>query len=171
MGGAIIDLVFAGVIVLFILRCVVRGFVSSLMSLAAVVFGLLAAIFFFRVAGDLIRERFMPDAAMIPNVLAFVALFLAVFVVAKIIESMLRGIVDGLGMQGLDRFLGAILGFAEGVIVVCLLLFLIAVQPFFDPDDALRGSIFAELLMPFIVGPRWDLPGMIASGGGGGIHV
>ena len=172
MGVAVIDLVFAGVVVLFVLRCAARGFVSSLMSLAAVVFGLLAAIFFFRVAGDLIRERFMPDAATIPNILAFAALFLAVFIVAKIVESMLRGIVEGLGMRGLDRFLGAILGLAEGVVAVCVLLILITIQPFFDPDDALRGSLFAELLMPFIAGPRWDIPGMIAlARAGGGANV
>jgi membrane protein required for colicin V production len=162
MGFAVVDFVFAGVIVLFVLRCAVRGFVSEIMSLAALACGLLAAIFFFRTAADFVRERFMPDVPTIPEIVAFAALFLMVFIVARILESILKGIVKGIGLDGLDRFLGVILGFAEGILVVCILLFLLSVQPLFDADDILRGSFFAKLLLPFILGRSWELPGMFA---------
>jgi len=162
MNIAVVDFVFAGIIILFVLRCVVQGFVREIMSLAALVFGLLSAIFFFRTVADFIRERFMPEVAHVPEVIAFVALFLIVFILARILEAILNGIISGFGLGGLDRFLGAILGFAEGVVVVCLLLFLITVQPFFDSYVVLRNSFFAEMLLPFIMGHRWALPGMIA---------
>jgi len=162
MNIAVIDFVFAGIIVLFLLRCVVRGFVSEIMSLAALAFGLLSAIFFFRTVGEFVRERFMPEVSTVPEIIAFIALFLLVFVLARILEAILKGIIGGFGLDRLDRFLGAILGFAEGVVVVCLILLLITIQPFFYSGAVLRNSFFAELLMPFIIGRRWELPGMIA---------
>jgi len=159
---AVIDFIFAGIIVLFILRCVVRGFVSEIMSLAAVVFGLLSAIFLFRTVGEFIRDRFMPEISTVPEIIAFIALFLIVFILARVLEAILQSIIGGFGLDGLDRFLGAVLGFAEGVVVVCLILFVITIQPFFYSENILRNSFFAEILMPFIIGRRWDLPGMIA---------
>jgi len=175
MNIAAVDIAFALVIVVFALRGAARGFVSEAMSLAAVVFGLLSAIFFFRAGADFIRERLMPDVAAAPEIIAFAALFLAVFAVAKIVESMLRGIIDGFGLGGPDRALGAFLGFAEGIVAVCALLILISVQPLFDSGAVLRNSFFAELLMPFLAGRRWELPGMAAQArapfGGMGTHV
>jgi len=163
MGFAVVDFVFAGVIVLFVLRCAVRGFVSEIMSLAALAVGLLSAIFFFRTTAGFIREKLMPEVATVPEVLAFLAIFILVFIVARIIESILKGVVRAVGLGGLDRFLGVALGLAEGLLVVCVLLFLVGIQPFFDSEAVLRGSFFAELLLPFILGRSWDLPGMIAS--------
>ena len=174
MNFAVVDFVFAGIVVLFILRCAVRGFVSEIMSLAALVVGLLSAIFFFRTVGDFIRERFLPGVSTVPEVIAFVALFLLVFILARIVESILNGIIQGFRLDRLDRLLGAVLGFAEGIVVICLILLLISVQPFLDPDPLLENSFFADLLMPFIIGRDWGgLPGMIARTGeitSGGIY-
>jgi len=163
---AAIDFVFLGIVVLFVLRCAVRGLVSEVMSLAAIVFGFLSALFFFRAAGEFVRARFMPGVAVAPEAIAFAALFIAVFILARILESILRGIIDGFGLNKLDSFLGALLGLAEGLVVVCLVLLLISVQPFFDSGALLGNSLFAELLLPLIVGRRWGLPPAVARAGG-----
>ena len=162
MNIAVIDFVFIGVVVIFVLRCALRGFVSEVMSLAAVAAGLLSAFFFFRAAGALIRERFMPGISTVPEVLAFVLLFMLAFALARILESILTGIINGFNLDRLDRFLGAVFGLVEGLAVVCIILFVISVQPLFDPDAVLGDSLFAELLLPFIAGRDWGLPGMIA---------
>ena len=154
MDIAIIDIVFIGVIIVFALRCAVRGFVSELMSMAALILGLFTAIFFFRTGAEIVRGRFMPDVAIIPEVIAFVLLFLAVFFVIKMVEILLKGIIEGIRLGGADRFLGCIFGIAEGIVIVCLLLFLINIQPFFDPEPLLRGSFIADFLLPFIFGAR-----------------
>lgn len=174
MNFAVVDIVFAGIIVLFVLRCIVRGFVSEIMFLVSLVFGLLSSIFFFRTVGEFIRERFMPEVATVPEVIAFIALFLFVFIIARILETILKGIIRGFGLGRLDRFLGAIVGVAEGIVVICLILLLITVQPFFDSSIVLGNSFFAELLLPFIVGRDWGLPGLTAQMGEiqrGYIHV
>jgi membrane protein required for colicin V production len=156
MGIAVVDIVFLGVIAVFTLRCAVRGAVSEILSMAALVFGLLAAIFFYKTAAVIVREQFMPDIKVLPEILSFIALFLIVFAVIKILEAMLKGIVEGIRLKGPDHFLGFILGFAEGVVAVCLLLFIISIQPFVQPEDILGGSFFAELLLPYITGNKTD---------------
>ncbi|MDR0289915.1 MAG: CvpA family protein [Treponema sp.] len=149
-----IDTVFLIIIAISALRCAVRGFISELLSMAALIFGLLSAIFFYRMGAAFIREQAMPEATILPEVIAFIAIFLIVYVIIKIIEAMLKDITEGIHLGGLDRFLGGIFGVVEGLVLVCLLLFLISIQPLFDPDPVLANSFFAKTFMPVIFGGR-----------------
>ena len=133
------------------LRCAARGFISELLSMAALLFGLLAAIIFFR-SGALVVRIWLPGAQGLPEIIAFIAIFLFVYIIIKIVEITLKGIIDGIKLGGLDHLLGFFLGCAEGVIIICLLLFLISIQPFFDPVPVLRNSFFAKIILPFITG-------------------
>jgi membrane protein required for colicin V production len=157
MGLAIIDVVFLVIIAIFALRCALRGIISELMSMAALVLGLLAAIFTFRRTAEIIRGRFIPDVKALPEIISFIAIFFIVFAVIKIFETILKEIIERISLGGPDRFLGFFLGVAEGVIIVCLLLFLINVQPFVEPAVVLEGSLLADILMPFIIGTKREL--------------
>jgi len=152
MNIAPIDIVFVLLIILFTVRCAIKGFISELMSMASVVLGLLASLYFYKKGGEFIRDKFMPDLELLPEVIAFIALFLIVFIVVKIIESMLKEIIEGIRLGGADRFLGVIFGIGEGIVVVSLLLFLFSIQPLFDHEPLLANSFFAQLLLPFITG-------------------
>jgi membrane protein required for colicin V production len=171
MGLAVIDIVFLIIIAIFALRCALRGIVGELMSMAALVLGLLSAIFFFRKTAELIRGKFIPDVKALPEIVAFIGVFIIVFAVIKIFEIILKDIIDRIQLGGPDRFLGFFLGVAEGLIIVCLLLFLINIQPFVEPDLVLGDSLFADKLMPFIIGTRKELEAVVllfneAAGGG-----
>ena len=157
MGLAVVDIVFLIIIAIFALRCALRGIIGELMSMAALVLGILAAIFFFRKTAELIRGKFIPDVKALPEIVAFIAVFIIVFAVIKILETILRDIIERIKLEGPDRFLGFFLGIAEGLVIVCLLLFLITVQPFVEPNLLLEGSFLADLLMPFIIGTRKEL--------------
>ena len=149
---AIIDIVFLGIIAISALRCAVRGFISEVLSMAALVFGILSAIFFFKRGALFIHDQFMPGVKVAPEIIAFVIIFLIAFAIVKIIEITLKNIIEGIQLGGLDRLLGLFFGIAEGIIIVCLLLFLISIQPFIDPGIILGKSIFAEMLLSFIMG-------------------
>jgi membrane protein required for colicin V production len=151
-GIAVIDIIFAALIVIFTVRCALRGFIGELMSMASVVLGLLAALFFYKNGGAYIRTRFMPGMEIIPEILAFIALFLIVFILIKILEAILKEIIEGIKLGGADRFLGIVFGLVEGIIVVSLVLFVFTVQPLFDPEPILNKSIFADILLPIITG-------------------
>ena len=162
MGIAAVDIVFIVIIFIFALHCAVKGFVSEVMSLAAVILGILSAIFFFRSGAAFIRETFMPGIMALPEILAFIVIFFIVFAVIKLLETMLKTIIEGIHLGTLNRVLGFIFGVAEGVIVVCLLLFVIYVQPFADSARILNGSFFAELLLPFVIGIKEEAADRIA---------
>ena len=152
MNFAVIDIIFIVLIMIFTVRCAVKGFISELMSMASVILGLLASLYFYKKGGEFIRIKFMPELKIIPGIIAFVVLFLIVFVAIKILESMLRDIIEGIRLGGVDRILGIFFGIAEGVVVVSLVLFVFSVQPLFDPGPLFANSFFAGLLLPLITG-------------------
>jgi membrane protein required for colicin V production len=154
MGFAGIDIVFLVLIGISFLRCAVRGFISELLSMAALIVGLLLAIFFYRNGALLVRTWFLQDVKIVPEIIAFITLFILVYIAVKIIEMTLKSIIEGIQLGGLDRLLGAVFGIIEGMVVVCLLLFLMSIQPFFNPEPILEKSIFAKILLPFIFGEK-----------------
>jgi len=157
MNMAGIDVVFMVIIAISALRCAARGFISELLSMAALIFGVLAALFFFRQGGALIRGWFMPDIKVVPEIIAFIAFFLLVYITAKIIEMTLKSIIEGIQLGGLDHLLGFLFGFVEGLVIVCLLLFLITIQPFFNSDSMLADSFLARILLPIISGDTSEI--------------
>jgi membrane protein required for colicin V production len=152
MNFVVIDFIFIFVIAVFVLRCFLKGFVSEVLSMAAVVLGLIASIYFYKTGGAFIAEKYMPNHEAIASVIAFIALFLIVYIVVRILAIMLKNIVEGIRLGGVDRFLGVIFGLAEGFVVVSLVLFVIQIQPLFDPEPILSDSFFAGILLPFIAG-------------------
>ena len=152
MNLAAIDIIFIALIIIFTVRCAIKGFISEIMSMASIVLGLLAALYFYKNGGEFVRIKFMPDMKVIPEIIAFAALFLIVFITIKILEIMLKEIIEGIRLGGVDRFLGIFFGAAEGIVVISLVLFLLRIQPLFDPGSLLANSFFAKLLLPLITG-------------------
>ena len=158
MNFAVIDFIFAGLIVLFVIRCFLKGFVNEFLSMAAILLGVLAAVFFYKDVGEFFRERFMPGMDVLPDILAFIALLLIVALVVNLLKLMISGIIAGVKLGGADRFLGIVFGFAEGIAVISLILFVLTlIQPVIDTNQLLADSFFAGLLLPFITG-RENIP-------------
>ena len=152
MNFAALDVIFIALIIIFTVRCAIKGFVGEVMSMASIILGLLAAIFFYKKGGEFVRGRFLPDVKILPEIIAFAALFLIIFIAVKIIEFLLREIIEGIKLGGADRVLGIFFGAAEGIVVVSLVLFLLNIQPLFDPGPMFADSFFARLLLPLIAG-------------------
>jgi membrane protein required for colicin V production len=163
MGLAAIDIVFIAIILIFAVHCAMKGFVSEVMSLAAAILGILSAIFFFRAGAVLIRELFMPGIRVLPEILAFIVIFFITFIAIKLFGRMLKNVIEGIRLGGLDITLGFIFGVAEGIIVVCLVLFVISILPFINTESILEKSFFAKLLLPFVTGISRDSPGVVAT--------
>ena len=152
MSFSVIDYIFLGLLGLFMIRCYLKGFVSELLTMAAVVLGLLASLFFYKNGAVFIRNHYLPNIKIIPEILAFIALFVIVFLLIKLFEMLLKGVIEGVRLRGADHFLGIIFGFVEGMVVISLILFLLRIQPLFDPSALLQDSFFARILLPLIVG-------------------
>ena len=152
MSFSVIDIIFVCLIGLFMIRCYLKGFVSEIFSMAGVVFGVLAALFFYKNAGELIRIKFMPDQKIVPEIIAFAGLLIIVIIIIKLLEKTLVKIIDDISLTNADSVIGIFFGLAEGIALVSLILFLIKIQPFYDASGLLAESFFARLLLPLITG-------------------
>ena len=148
MNIAVIDIVFASIVLILVVRCALRGFIEEFMSMAALVLGVLFAVLFFKPGAAFVSGKL--GVTMLPEVVSFIALFLIAFIIVKIFEKILCGIIERIDMAGLDKGLGVVLGLVEGLLVVSVALFVVSVQPLFDPTNLLDKSLFAKYLMPFV---------------------
>ena len=119
--------------------------------------GILGAVLFYKNGAEFIRTKTMAEVKYIPEILAFIGIFLIVFILFKMIEKVLKDIINGIKLSGVDKLLGAAFGIVEGIAIVSLLIFLISVQPLFSAGPVLDGSIFADILLPLIVKPGFSI--------------
>jgi membrane protein required for colicin V production len=148
MSFSALDIAFTILIVLLSLRCFFRGFITELMSMASLVLGLLAAFLFHKPASAFVMEKWLPDSTILASIIAIAALFVIVFAAIKILELIMQDIISAVDLGGIDRFIGFIFGFAEGVLLVTLIVWLISIQPLFDPRPLLESSVIARILLP-----------------------
>jgi membrane protein required for colicin V production len=145
-----IDIIFIALVLILVIRCSLRGFIEEVLSMASGVTGVLSAVFFYKKGGIFIRERYLPGLDLIPEVLAFVILFLIPFVAIRILQHIIKDIIVKVKLGGLDRFLGILFGLLEGIALISLVLFVIDIQPLFDKNLLLERSFFARFLLPVI---------------------
>ncbi|MDR2069399.1 MAG: CvpA family protein [Spirochaetaceae bacterium] len=145
-----IDIIFIALILILVIRCALRGFIEEVLSMASVVTGALSAVFFYKRGGLFIREKYLENVGIIPELLAFVILFLIPFVGIRILEHIIKDIITRVKLGGFDRFLGIFFGLLEGITLIALVLFVIDIQPLFDKNLLLEKSFFARFLLPVI---------------------
>ncbi len=152
MGFAAIDIVFLVLIVVLVIRGAIRGFVTEVGSVAALVIGFGGAILFYKPLAALIGRLF--GVSMWNPLIAFLVLFLVLYLVIKLLEHLLHAMFDKLNLERLDRAIGFFFGLAEGLLAVCVLLFLLNWQPLFDARKLLEHSLFARVLSPILPSPQ-----------------
>ena len=145
-----IDLIFAILIALLVIRGYLRGFITELFSWAGLVLAILAAVFFHPAGAAYIRKNIMSEVRYVPEILAFIAIFLITILVSKMLRRLLKDVVTGSHLGNLDKILGAVFGLVEGLAVVTLVLFVLNVQPIFDISKLISDSIFAQIILPHI---------------------
>ncbi len=108
-----------------------KGFIIELATLIGMALGILAAYYFADEVQGLIKNYFsLGDRAI--RVLAYLLIFLVVWLAVYLIGKIFEKSADVIALGWLNKLLGAIFGIAKGVILVCLILFLIEK---FDPTQ------------------------------------
>jgi membrane protein required for colicin V production len=148
MTFAGIDIVFTIIVVILAFRAAFRGFVKELLGTAALFLGIIMAVLFSGLVAQTIDQYTGPS--IWSQVIAFLGIFLVVYLIVKIFESALNRLIERIHLDQLDHALGFFLGVVEGLIVVFILLLLVQIQPFFDPEALITGSVFARIMLPFL---------------------
>lgn len=111
-----LDYAVAGVLVFCILWGLWRGLVREVVSVLGWVIGFLAANLF---AGPL--APMLPSQIPTPELrlaVAFVAIFVGSLVITTLVGLLLAKMVKAVGLEGLDRTLGALFGTAKAVLIL-----------------------------------------------------
>ncbi len=135
-----IDIIFIVVIIFFTVRCIIKGFVTEFLSMAAVIGGIGAGIFF---SGSISRyiDLYIGKSAW-NYLISFLILFIIVYLIIKMIEKMLCRFVERVELEQLDRALGLFLGVFEGAVIVLIIIMLIKLQPLF-PYEKIADKSYA----------------------------
>jgi uncharacterized membrane protein required for colicin V production len=131
----------------------IRGFLKGFAWQVVKVLGLVAALWGASLWHEAIGDRlaatfsFIPDAAA--PLVAWVLLFVALYLVATYVAWLARGAVRRAQMGSLDRVLGLAAGAAWGLLL-CAFGFLAAAGLFLDDDEA-RVALEESITGPWIV--------------------
>ena len=144
-----IDIFFIVLTAIMVIHGFIKGFIRELFSWAALVLSIWVAVLLFSAGGEYIRSKLMEDVRVVPELLAFIAIFLLIMIAVKLLERILRDVVEGANLGAINKFLGAIFGLIEGLALTALILFLLSTQPLFDASALIDESIFLEYMAPF----------------------
>ena len=144
MNFEVIDWVFSGIILLFAIGGVIKGFIDNVFGKIAFIAGIILAYLFYKdIANGLLKDIKVEFAA---KIISFLLIFVVVFLVIKIIQMIVAKVFEWSVLKSLDRTLGFIFGLVEGGAVVCLIIFLLTAQPFFNSMTILDGSFYYNIV-------------------------
>jgi membrane protein required for colicin V production len=146
MTFEVLDIIALVILLVAGLRAMFKGFVKEFMSKAGILIGFLIALMFSSSLAPYIDTQF--GFGTWSNIAAFAALFLAGFLVTKLVANTLRSVIEGLHLAFLDNILGFVFGLIEGAIIISFMVFLLRLQSVIDIESFLSQSWVVELLEP-----------------------
>lgn len=135
MGPDIFDLVIVVTLVLATINGAMRGFVGGIVGILSIILGFWAARSWNGQVAPLLT--FISDPSL-RSITACVLIFIAVMLAMGILARILKKIIAFSFITWLDRFAGALLGLAKGIIIWALIL--IVLEKLFHDSAFLRES-------------------------------
>jgi membrane protein required for colicin V production len=143
-----IDIFFIAVVLIATIRCLIRGFVREIMSVAALVGGIAAAVLFSAQGAEFVVKYL--QLTRLSRFIAFLGIFILVYLVIKICEGLIQRLLEKLHLEKLDRALGFFLGIIEGILLITVIIFVMQIQPFFPVEKVLQESFIAQIIMKYL---------------------
>jgi membrane protein required for colicin V production len=149
------DFIAIGVVGLATLLSLTRGFVREVVSLASWIAAALAGIHLSRAVGAMLPEIGGTPAAR--YLVAFALIAIAVLIVGALLGLLLSRLVRAVGLGPLDRLLGAVLGVAQGLVMLVIAV-LVAGLTTLPRQDWWQNALFAPPLVAAALSLRPWLP-------------
>jgi membrane protein required for colicin V production len=131
-----------------------RGLIRSLVSLIGLVAGIAIACWYASQGGAWLVRYIRPLA--LAQIVAFILILAAVYVVAVLIGRLLRGAASAVGLGFFDRLGGAMFGLVRGVLMLAALILPLA--PWLPQFSATKRSILLPYLLPAAHGISFVMP-------------
>lgn len=153
MSFSVLDYIFFIIILVFAIAALIKGFIDEVFGKASWILGILGGVLFYADLAVYFESKIA--SAALRNVLAFMLIFIIVFLVLKIIGAVIKKIFELNILKSLDRALGLFFGLVEGCAIVGFIIFLISIQPFFDPMPLLNESFCFGIYQKVIASPEF----------------
>jgi membrane protein required for colicin V production len=142
------------VLLLSVIQAASSGFFQEAFGIAGLVFGYLIAAWGYRSLADHFASYI--SSRWLGEIVAFLAIFLGVMLVAGILGRMVRWIVKEAGLKAVDRFLGGALGLLKGCLLVAIVL--VSMTAFTPTSRWLQGSNWAPYFLVVGRAAIWVAP-------------
>lgn len=147
----LVDIIFIAIMLLIAIHASVAGFIKEFFSKVAIVVGVIMAVIFYNKLSPFLVEYIKNVFAS--QILSFILIFILSYLIVKLIQHFIGNLFDGEILKGLDRVLGFFFGALEGLLIVCIILIVFYVQPWFNTDAMLQDSFFHSVLHDFLAIP------------------
>jgi membrane protein required for colicin V production len=154
-----VDYGILGIIVISALMSIGRGFIREILSLAAWAIAFWVAMNFSSLVDPFFTAVTVPSMR---KLLAFLTVFVAVLLLAALVNSFLGKLITATGLSGTDRALGIIFGAVRGAGIVSILVLLAGFTPL-PKDPWWQQSMFLKYFQAAAIWIRQYLPDSIAS--------
>lgn len=142
------DAVLVCLTLLIVIRVTFKGFIAEFFSVAAFLVAVFAAFKFYPSLA--VYGSAFGLSSVAACIAAFFIIFIAVFLAVKCIQHCAAAIFNNEILGSLDHALGFFLGVFEACIVLYLVIELLSIQPFFNPERLFKLSAVVPLVMPFL---------------------
>jgi membrane protein required for colicin V production len=153
------DWAILGAIVLSVVMAMTEGFFHQAFGLAGLGVGYLLAAWQYRRLADWFAPQL--KAPWLGEIVAFVAIFLAVMIVAGIAGRITRWAMKEAGLSLFDRILGGLLGLLKGALFVSVIL--MGMTAFTPTSRLLEGSALAPYFLVVGRAAIWIAPSQLRS--------
>ncbi|NLL89732.1 MAG: CvpA family protein [Dehalococcoidales bacterium] len=138
-----LDIVLIVMLFIPIFTGLIKGLIKTALSFAGLIIGIVLA---GRFHGSLAEIFSFTNNENVANILAFVLILVAVFIIALLIANLLRFVAKSLLIGWIDRLGGAIIGLLSGFLFLGAIL---AVVTKFISSDAISQSFMARIMLDY----------------------
>src|ERR1022692_4744268 len=108
------------VVLLNVIAAAIQGFFAEALSMAGLVIGYIIAAWQYQRLAEWLMSFLKSE--LLADIFGFLIIFFAVLILFSIAGRIARKLMKAVGLSGVDRFLGALLGLVKGGLVVAVVL-------------------------------------------------
>ncbi len=149
-----LDFVFAAIILTSTAFALIKGLAREVISLVALIGGLILAAFLYRTVGRWLLDLAKTEA--VANLVAFIGIFVACLLIGAIAAFVVNRFIKKSSLEWVDRLMGGIFGFLRGWAVASILA--LALIAFPARQEILARSVFAPFLFAGARAAVWVVP-------------
>ena len=145
---SVFDLIALGVMFLLALRCVFRGFIKEVFSLAGLVGGIILGRLYYQDAAGFFRPWIERD--VIQNVLGFAVICIGVIVITGVASWLISLLIKRTFLGLLDRVAGFCVGAVQGLLLVGVFVMIVSAFAGSVDDSFLDDSVLVRPILSFM---------------------